>query len=71
MFVGKYFAANGDRYEGDHKDGKFHAGTGTTPYTPHIPPSPLPPSQSNKMFLLLLCVWGFLSLFCIRKETIY
>ena len=46
--------ADGNRYEGDYKDGgKFH-GTGTTPYTPHIPPSPLPPSQSNKMFIIII-----------------
>ena len=38
------------------------------PLQPHTPP---PPNKCLLLLLLLLCVWGFLSLFCIRKENFY
>ena len=73
MFVGKFFYADGARYEGEFKDAKSH-GTGnkspSTPYHSTPPPSP----QSNKMFIIIIIIavcGGFLSLFCIRKENFY
>ena len=81
MFVGKYSWANGNRYEGDYKDGTMNGTGNKSPSTPYHstsppPPQPQPQPQSNKMFIIIIIiitVWGggFLSLFCIRKENIY
>ena len=65
---------DGNRYEGDHKDGKIH-GTGnkspSTPIPPNDPPPPPPNPIKCLLLLLLLLCGGFLSLFCIRKENFY
>ena len=56
MFVGKYFYADGNRYEGDWKDGKQNGNGNKSHSTPYHPTQP----QSNKMFIIIIiiAVWG-------------
>ena len=53
MFVGKYFYADGDRYEGQFKDGESEGQGNKFPSTPYHPP-PIPLPQSNKMFIIII-----------------
>ena len=76
MLVGKYFYADGNRYEGDWKDGKQNGNGNKSPCLTHTTHHPTPSPQSNKMFIIIIIIavwggWGFLSLFCIRKENVY